>query len=172
MKAKKDTQKIKAPLSNSWWVRLLSLFMIVILAVSCGSEEPAAIPDKPLERPDSESITELENSINNIIRERDFDNATLDIISITADREMPDDYYLAQIYFDFDARESLATGSGIMRRNSDIILGLLANRGVSTLKEASVIWNDDYNNRTLQFDYRYRNGRRQNRFSITSIKEK
>ncbi|MCW3488662.1 hypothetical protein [Dethiobacter alkaliphilus] len=172
MSARNNLQ-IKTSLGKSWllWGIVAALILLVLFLLS-EREAPFVETGKPEQGIVLGSEAQLKDSIDNIVKEHDFANVQLDHISVMQMGEAPDIRYQVHIYFDFDINDTPEKGNQIMRRHSGVLLAALAKKRVTNIDEAAIIWNDNHNNRTVDFVYRYRNGRRQSRFSIVDVLEK
>lgn len=108
-------------------------------------------PKKPLE------VVGIESTITSRVNSGDYKNVKLDRFAVNKNLGAGDGTYIALVYLKFDISNSKSTGNETMRRYSDDLVAALA-KNTSSVCEAVIFWDDEYNDRKLKYTYKYRNG--------------
>jgi len=156
---------------------LLLIGLVAFVITGCGNgndnngEIAVAEPETTFPERVYPSEIELEGIVTDIVQYHSFPDVTLSEIEILPNPEIAEPHHLLHITFSYDHELAEDEAKRIMEANSSRILGILSHRGIANVTNATVYWNDENHNRTIEYVFRYRNGRRQNRFSIVEIIE-
>ncbi len=102
--------------------------------------------------------SEIETTIKNRIKEQ-YHNVTIDDIRINDDLGRDEEgYYIVLVDLRFEVKNRRKTANEMMRMYSDDLVAILAKKGIESISEACVFWEDEYNNRNLKYAYKFTDG--------------
>ncbi|NMB42369.1 MAG: hypothetical protein GX996_10630 [Firmicutes bacterium] len=101
----------------------------------------------------------IKSSIQSIIDNAEYKNTLVDKIVINENlgTDTQGDY-IALIYLVYDIKNTTKTGNEIMRMYSDDLVATMAPKSTTSISEATIFWEDEYNNRTVKYAYEYKDG--------------
>lgn len=100
---------------------------------------------------DNEEKHSIEKAIVERINDGEYMSATLDRYAINGESEE----CIVLVYFNFEAMNKEETGNDMMKMYSDDIVATLANASFDNISEATIFWEDEYNNRSVKYAYEY-----------------
>ena len=156
------------------YICLLLVGLMSIVFAACDNTN-TGITDSDTEKTVIERTvageSELEHIVSDLVHAYDWADTELSEISVQKDSEKEDETFILHITFTYDHQTSEPEARLSTETQSFRLLGSLAHSGITNVSGASVLWHDHPHDRVIEYVFRYRNGRRQNRFSLVETIE-